>query len=204
MQQKGKLTLVYRNDKINLLEYQRYGRNKETIINKKYIESGVYRSKFDCITDNKKVNRVLYRKAKEMLFHRSGTVLEDMYWIDFNTGNVVLCAKEEKEPGKIVYSEKMKRIIEKKYDLITLHTHPNSMPPSIADFNSAYRHRYIMNLVICHNGKIFSYNASEKISEKLYALYIKENILGGFSEYEAQLNTLNKLKLSYNITFWEV
>lgn len=29
------------------LEYQRYGRNKETLINKTYIESGEYKRKFD-------------------------------------------------------------------------------------------------------------------------------------------------------------
>ncbi len=79
------------NSKINLegdnvsLEYQRYGRNKETTINHTYINSGEYRRKFDKITDNVEVNRTLYLKAKEMLQHRSGTMLEDMYWIDRET-----------------------------------------------------------------------------------------------------------------------
>lgn len=62
-----------------LLEYQRYGRNKETAINHTYINSGEYRSKFDRITENINVNRILYNKAKEMLNHRSGTKYEDMY-----------------------------------------------------------------------------------------------------------------------------
>ena len=35
-----------------LLEYQRYGRNKKTIINHTYINSGEYRNKFDKITKN--------------------------------------------------------------------------------------------------------------------------------------------------------
>lgn len=62
-----------------MLEYQRYGRNKETAINHTYINSGEYRSKFDRITENINVNRILYNKAKEMLNHRSGTKYEDMY-----------------------------------------------------------------------------------------------------------------------------
>lgn len=63
------------------LEQQRYGRNKNTVINHTYIESGEYRRKFDKITDNKEIDRILYLKAKEMLNHRSGTLYEDLYLI---------------------------------------------------------------------------------------------------------------------------
>lgn len=40
-------------------EYQRYGRNKGTQINNTYINSGEYRKKFDGITDNSSINRLL-------------------------------------------------------------------------------------------------------------------------------------------------
>lgn len=70
------------------LENQRYGRNKNTTINHLYINSGEYRRKFDKVTENKELSRLIYSKAKEMLFHRSGTLLEDMYWIDVDTGKV--------------------------------------------------------------------------------------------------------------------
>ena len=39
------------------IEQQRYGRNKDTIINHTYIESGEYRNKFDGISDDKELNR---------------------------------------------------------------------------------------------------------------------------------------------------
>jgi len=94
-----------------LPEYQRYGRNKETLVNSTYIESGEYRNKFDDISDNIGVSRVLYSKAKEMLYHRSGTMFEDMYWIDGNTGEIVASALNEKEEGKIVYSASLKKDI---------------------------------------------------------------------------------------------
>lgn len=42
------------------LEFQRYGRNKSTLVNSTYISSGEYRNKFDKITNNKDVNRALY------------------------------------------------------------------------------------------------------------------------------------------------
>ena len=71
------------------LEYQRYGRNKETLVNKSYIESGEYRRKFDNATDNRKLNKALYDAAKTALKHRSGTELEDMYWFDGETGEII-------------------------------------------------------------------------------------------------------------------
>ena len=60
---------------MNLLskEEQRYGRNKETLVNHTYIESGEYRRKFDNISDNAELNKLLYQLAKKMLTHRSGT-----------------------------------------------------------------------------------------------------------------------------------
>ena len=39
------------------LEFQRYGRNKSTLVNSKYISSGEYRKKFDKITNNADLSR---------------------------------------------------------------------------------------------------------------------------------------------------
>ena len=60
-------------------EDQRYGRDKSTVVNKTYIESGEFRRKFDSIVDDPKIARILYSLAKEMLLHRSGTHIEDIY-----------------------------------------------------------------------------------------------------------------------------
>lgn len=204
------LTKSENDDKINSkgdsmsLEYQRYGRNKDTLINNTYINSGEYRRKFDDITDDPKVNRVLYQKAKEMLKHRSGTMLEDMYWIDAMTGEVVASALNEKEPEKIFYTKGIKNALAGKTNLITMHTHPQSMPPSIADFNSNCMYNYRDSLVICHDGKIFSYSAEEIVSPVLYNMYIGEFIDLGYTDYEAQLQTLRKLEKSHQIKFKEV
>ena len=40
--------------------------------------------------------------------------------------------------------------------LITLHTHPSSMPPSINDFNTYHQRKYGISLVICHDGTIIT------------------------------------------------
>lgn len=186
------------------LEYQRYGRNKETLVNNTYIESGEYRNKFDKISDNKNVSRVLYAKAKEMLQHRSGTMYEDMYWIDGDTGEIIASALDEKEPSAVAYTDKIKKKITGKKNLITMHTHPSSMPPSVADFNSNLEHGYATSLVICHDGTVYTYTSKQKVESGLYILYINRYIKEGYTDKVAQLMALEKLKENYEIDFWEV
>lgn len=204
------LTEYANNSKMNAesddvsLEYQRYGRNKETTINHTYIDSGEYRNKFDSITDNIKVNRVLYTKAKEMLKHRSGTKYEDMYWIDGTTGEVVVSALNEQKESGIRYTDAILKAISDKQNLIVFHNHPGSMPPSAADFNSMLSHGYETAFVVCHDGKIYQYVSKEEITEDLYEAYIKKYVKKGYSEKEAQLKALEELKRNHDIDFWEV
>ena len=186
------------------LEYQRYGRNKDTLVNKTYIDSGEYRRKFDNITDNPEVNKTLYNCAKAALKHRSCTEFEDMYWIDGDTGEIIKSALDEKEPMGVAYSDSIKKAISGKDNLITVHNHPHSMPPSVDDFNSNDSHKYAKGIVACHNGKIFLYDSNQLIEQKLYDLYIGQFISDGYTEYEAQIKALDKLIQSHNINFQEV
>ncbi|HBA97890.1 MAG TPA: hypothetical protein DCZ23_07270 [Lachnospiraceae bacterium] len=191
-----------------MLEYQRYGRNKATVINSTYINSGEYRRKFDKITHNDDINRILYLKAKEMLFHRSGTLLEDMYWIDGDTGEIVAKALNEKVIEEVNYTKSIFNAINGKTNLITMHTHPNSMPPSIADFNSCFEHNYAICIVICHDGTIYNYISNQKVPDKLYEIYIKKFRNNGDinteTEKSAQFMALEQIKRNYNISFQEV
>lgn len=190
-------------DKI-ALEYQRYGRNKDTLVNKTYIDSGEYRRKFDNITDNPEVSKTLYNCAKEALKHRSGTEFEDMYWIDGVTGKILLSVTDSEDKRAIIYSEKMKKSISNFSEAVTLHTHPSSMPPSVSDLNSCCRNKYKIGFIACHNGKIFGYTSNECISESLYAAYIQRFIKDGNDEYDSQIKALEKLAQSFDIKFWEV
>lgn len=186
------------------LEYQRYGRDKDTLVNKTYIDSGEYRRKFDKITDDPDVNKTLYNCAKAALKHRSGTEFEDMYWIDGDTGKIVIAALNETKPASVVYADSVIKAISDKKNLITLHTHPHSMPPSANDFNTNCNYKYVIGVVACHNGKVFVYRSSQAVELKLYDLYIGQYMSEKHTEYEAQIMALEKLKRSYNIDFWEV
>ena len=185
-------------------ESQRNGRNKETIINKAYIESGEYRKKFDLITSNKDLNRLLYNCAKQMLYHRSGTLLEDMYWIDADEVCVVAQEVNQTISSKVVYSNSTKRKIKTKRNLITIHTHPSSYPPSIEDLNSNNLNKYSFGIVCCHDGKVFAYKSESYISPSYYKKEVEEFLKAGYNNFEAQMNALKKMRKHFKIEVSEV
>ena len=185
-------------------EAQREGRNKETTINKSYIESGEYRKKFDLITNDRELNRLLYNCAKQMLYHRSGTLQEDMYWIDTVDLQVVAKELSQTENTKVVYSNTTRRKIKKNTNLVTIHTHPYSYPPSIEDLNSNYANRYAIGIVCCHDGKVFIYKSNVYIVPSYYKKEVEDFLKQGYNEYEAQVKALKKMEERFAIRVTEV
>ncbi|MBO5341088.1 MAG: hypothetical protein J6A73_00220 [Lachnospiraceae bacterium] len=175
-----------------------------TIINKAYIESNEYRRKFDDISENQRLNRVLYGLAKKMLIHRNGTFYEDMYWIDADTCKVVARELTSQEEKKIIYSKKTKKVIKGKRNLITIHSHPNGFPPSTEDFNACYHNHYVFGVVCGHNGKVYVYTSESFISKGTYLINIHKLKKNGYDENEAQLSTLQKMSVSNKIKVKEV
>lgn len=202
---KSKKTVIMKSGSdVVALENQRYGRNKSTLVNKTYVDSGEYKRKYDSATDNKEVNKSLYDCAKKALKHRSGTAFEDMYWIDGETGRVMLSVTDSADERTITYTDRIKKCIQTNNNVVTIHTHPSSMPPSIEDFNSCANNGYAKCFVAYHNGVLYGYHSNEMINPKLYNLYIQKYMNGGFSEMEAQVKTIKKLSQSFDINFWEV
>lgn len=186
------------------LEEQRHGRNKSTAINRTYIESGEFRRKFDAISDDSELNKLLFRLAKKILKHRTGTLYEDMYWIDLETLEIIAQETDKNIEEGIEYSNSTKNAIKDKNNLLTIHSHPNSFPPSISDFRSNYSNNYSIGIIICHNGKIYMYHASEDISERYYNMTVAEYIADGYNDFEAQIKALKEISEKFDIEFKEV
>ena len=176
------------------LEQQRKGRNKNTIIDYNYISSNRYRKKFDYISNDKKLNKLLYKIAKKMLLHRSGTEYEDMYWIDLINGKIVCKITDSKYKKKILYTTTIKKMIKKSENLLTIHTHPDSFPPSIDDINSNYDHNYEIGIVICHDGRVYMYSAEERINVNYYKLTVEDYLKNGYNEDTAQIEALKEMQ----------
>ena len=186
------------------LEEQRKGRNKSTTVNKKYINSSAYKKKFDAISNSIELSRLLYQIAKTCLIHRSGTQIEDMYWVDLDTISIVAEETEQTVEKRVIYSTATNRKVKRYKNLLTLHNHPDSFPPSIEDFNSNYDHNYTIGIVIGHNGSVYMYSADEKVNANYYKLLVEEYIKKGYNEDEAQINALEEIKEHFQIYFREV
>ena len=186
------------------LEQQRKGRNKNTIIDYNYISSNRYRKKFDYISNDKKLNKLLYKIAKKMLLHRSGTEYEDMYWIDLINGKIVCKITDSKYKKKILYTTTIKKMIKKSENLLTIHTHPDSFPPSIDDINSNYDHNYEIGIVICHDGRVYMDSAQEGINVNYYKLTVEDYLKNGYNEDTAQIEALKEMQKKFSIYFKEV
>lgn len=189
---------------IQEIEEQRYGRNKNTTVDKSYINSGQYRRKFDCISDNLQLNRLLFKLAKKMLLHRSGTLYEDMYWIDLGTLEIVAKETDKDIEEGIVYSKMTEKILQSNKNLLTIHSHPNSFPPSIMDLNCNYQYEYSVGIIICHDGKIYMYDADEYISVDYYNLTVAEYFKQRYNEVDAQVYALNELQEKFAVKIKEV
>lgn len=185
-------------------EGQRYGRNKDTAINHTYINSGSYRRKFDFISNSPDLNRLIFQLSKKMLEHRSGTKFEDMYWIDAAHRRVIAKETESCSEEQIVYSNSIRSKISKYENLITLHSHPNSYPPSINDLNSNFINHYGLGIVACYDGKVFKYASNQEIREDYYKMVVEKYLKKGYNEYEAQIEALNELVTKFDIMVKEV
>jgi hypothetical protein len=192
------------NNEIENSEASRYGRDKSLTIDHTYIESGEFRRKFDKISDNKELNRNLYQVAKAMLKHRSGTEFEDMYWLDAQTGKVFAEITDMCEPNKVVYSSEFMGKYGQIAQKVTIHNHPRSMPPSIGDFESAYRNCYSNGIVVCHDGTLFLYKNITAPSESLYDELTDDNRSLGYSEYTSEKMALTEMASRGLIVFKEV
>ena len=139
-----------------------------------------------------------------MLFHRSGTSHEDMYWIDLNTMKVVAEERTTDLESQIAYSAKTKEEILKYNNLITIHSHPDSFPPSPLDLYSNYVNRYFFGIVVCHNGEVFKYSVDEEIELGYCDLIIANYLKEGYTEREAQMKALEELQCKFRLKVEEV
>ena len=79
------------------------------------------------------------------------------------------------------------------------------MPPSAADINAALHNGYSKGYVFCHDGKIYEYTQSDRdISISLYDKRIAYYLNKGYTEFEAQLETMKYLSNMYGFVFKEV
>lgn len=171
----------------------------------KYINSDRYASKFSRITGNPAVNNTLLECSRAAINHRTGTLYEDMYIINGNTGEIMGAQLEMNVPHGITHNDSIKSALNKanleNIPIIAFHSHPEGYPPSIDDFNSAYKNGYSLGVVGGHNGQVYRYwkplrhfEYADDIQTEIVSLYN-----GGVDIDRACMEIFKSRGLSYEI-----
>ena len=138
-----------------------------SVINKKLVNSAAYRRKYSALPETKKVQRLVSSSAKEMLKHRSGTLYEDLAFIDTSTGKVLKqtnsLLKEKVKPTKAM----LKMVKDTDGTIIGVHNHPNSSVPSLDDLITSVERKYKYGIAACHDGTVYKYHVSGELNEPL-------------------------------------
>lgn len=193
-------------NRANELENQKSTLNTETLIDSKYIHSNEYHEKFNKLTGNEKVDKSIYKCSKKMLKHRSGTLYEDIYFIDKNTGKIIASSTNMNIECAVGYNKKIKKALKNNdmSQVIAIHNHPSGMPPSAGDFNSAFTNGYSKCFTIGHDGSIIEYSKGSRLIDiNEYDTLLSIERLDN-TEHDAQIKVLNSLKEKYGIDYKEV
>ena len=72
------------------------------------------------------------------------------------------------------------------------------------DEKEVMAYKYAVSIVICHDGSVYIYASAQEVPEYLYKLYVENFLRIGYTDKEAQLAALDKIKQSYDIDYCEV
>lgn len=138
----------------------RVGSNK---VDLDYIDSQDFRSKFNQLTDNTKVNDQLRRYAQAMLTHRNGTDGEDLYLINASNGELIKRKfGGSNQLGVSLIKSEVDELRKYRNNLIGIHNHPTNVWPTGSDYSAAGYRGYRYGFVVTHDGRLFKYSAGDK------------------------------------------
>lgn len=176
-------------------------KKNDSRVNWDLVKSAEYRSKFDHITKSAKANKTLHKKALDILKKRSGTEYETLHLIDAETGEVVATSAHTKEILNVDPNEEIHNAVKraKPKTLIGIHNHPNSYPPSGSDFSVSESRDYLIGVVACHNGDLWTYKAKKPITSIAFDLQVAKQLGRGYTEDEAYYMAFEALEKQYGL-----
>lgn len=136
---------------------------KKATIDRAFINSSTYKSRYKGMTNDPKMNKILAREAVAILKHRQGTLKEDLVYI--NPENMqILRNRSHSVDSQVPPTEKMKALLKANPGkIIAIHNHPESSVPSAPDLYAAIK--YDFGIVAAHNGVIFKYSVNSRVQE---------------------------------------
>lgn len=140
-------------------------KNSAYSVNWGIVHSNEYKRKYNGITGNVKTDESIYKCAKAGLTHRDGTDREDLYIISKSTGKVLGKNITSTEAFGVRINDSIRSAVKNNQgDLIGLHTHPDSTPPTGSDFETAFKRGYYLGTVACSDGSVYTYGCADQFA----------------------------------------
>ncbi len=148
-------------------------------VDKAAVTSNAYKKTiYNAIDESPKVKRSVRDSIGKIYKHRSGSDMEDLYFIDSFTGSVRTSTRGT-EPGTCVPTKSMNKMLAEAGEgtIIGIHNHPRNSAPSLPDIMAAAERKYKYGIVACHDGTLYKYSVTGDvnipITESLLAIYEK-------------------------------
>lgn len=170
---------------------------KKATIDRAYISSTAYKSKYKGMTNDSRIDTILAREAVAVLRHRQGTLKEDLVYIN-PENKQILRNRSHSVDSQVPPTEKMRALLKANPGkIIAIHNHPESSVPSAPDLYAAIN--YDFGVVAAHNGVIFKYSVASKVREipefsLNYQLdYLQQNIYNEKGELKLDNKELKRI-----------
>ena len=147
-------------------ERARLYRNNPNTVPLQALDAPGFTEKFKDITGNSDTDKAIYESAVEILKHRNGTNGEDLYLIDIDSSEVFHRHNRSTSDKGIDYDDEINQAIMDAHKagrrIVTIHNHPNGLPPTLDDGSSAFVHEYNMGVAVGHNLEVWTYGRTTK------------------------------------------
>lgn len=168
------------------------------------IHSESYRDKFDGLSNNPVANSAVCTRARWALNNRDGVRTEELYAIDMNTGDEIARITDQHiEQGvkrTTRFDKSIENAVKNNADIMIIHNHPASSPPSIGDLNVLLSTPGARGVVVGHDGSVYQYTApKEKIPQFEFDIAILK--YKGYTYVTAFEKALQDLAGKYGFSF---
>ena len=167
-----------------------------------YVRSNAYAEKFSKLDMPKDAVASIRKAATAMLTHRSETDLEDLALVSKSEGRIVARSAASSIPFETARNAEIEKAISTypRGDLVSIHNHPLSIPPTGSDFASAGYNGYGGGVVALHNGEVFYYEVGDMPFRSLFFDgKVEELVKMGTGRYEAVIEVMRRYERSHGI-----
>ena len=168
------------------------------------IQSEKYVHKFSNLSMSDKANKAVYTRARWALNNRDGVKTEEIYAVDMRTGTEIARITDQHFPQGVKRTTQFDRALKAAgkngADIMLIHNHPASSPPSISDMNALLSSPGAHGIVVGHDGSVYQYSApKEKIPQFEFDVAILK--YKGYTYITAHEKALDDLSKKYGFVF---